>query len=94
MHKIALKLGWSQNKGPMISCKACSVRKAKKLAINKHVDDSKKATRAGRRKFSYLGMMKASQEVGITVTKIGTLSWICWSFTVPRVLLWNHVQET
>ena len=32
----------------IIPCKACSVGKAKQLAINKHVDDSKKAMRAGK----------------------------------------------
>ena len=28
-HKIALELGWSLMKGPMVPCKACSVWKAK-----------------------------------------------------------------
>ena len=35
-HKIALELGWPLKKGPMMPCKACSVRKVGQLAINKH----------------------------------------------------------
>ena len=38
-------------KGPMMPCQACSVVKAKQLAINKNVDDSIKATSAGERIF-------------------------------------------
>ena len=52
----------------MIPYKACSAGKPKKLAINKHVDDSMKATRATKRIFSDLVMIKALQDCGITIT--------------------------
>ena len=42
-------------------CKACLVEKSKQLAINKNVDDSKIATRAGKRIFSHLATIKALQ---------------------------------
>ena len=45
---IALELGWFLKKGPVTPFKACLVRKAKQLAINKHVVDIKKAMRAGK----------------------------------------------
>ena len=67
-HNIVLELGFSLKKGLMIPCKACSVRKAKQLSINKHVDDSKKATRAGKRTLSDLAISKALQDMGITIT--------------------------
>ena len=67
MHKISLELGWPLKKGPMMSCKACSVRKARQLVINKHVDNCKKATRADKRIFSDLATIKAPQESGITI---------------------------
>ena len=60
-HQIALELGLFLQKGPMIPCKACSVRKAKQLTINKHMDDSKKATRAGKRIFSDLVTIKTAR---------------------------------
>ena len=41
--------------------KACSVRKSKQLANNKHMDDSKKATRAD------LVTIKSPQDSGITI---------------------------
>ena len=50
-NKIALELGWPLKKGLMMPCKACSVRKVRQLAINKHMDNRKKATRAGKRIF-------------------------------------------
>ena len=66
--KIVLELGWPLKKGLMMPCKACSVRKAKQLVINNHVDDSKKATRASKRIFSDLVMIKAPQDSGIVAT--------------------------
>ena len=39
--------------------KACSVRKAKQLAINKHMDNRKKAMRAGKKICSDLATIKA-----------------------------------
>ena len=65
---IALELGWSLKKGPMIPCKGCLVRKAKQLVIKKHLDNNKKATRAGKRIFLDLVMIKVPQESGITIT--------------------------
>ena len=67
-HKIALELGWSLKKAPMIPCKACLVGKANQLVINKHVDDSKKTTRAGKRTFSDLVTIKLPQDSSITIT--------------------------
>ena len=49
-------------------CKAYSIRKMRQLVVNKHVDDSKKATRAGKRKFSNFATIKAPQDSGITIT--------------------------
>ena len=66
-----IRLHWNWD-GPeeMIdyTCKACSVRKAKQLAINKHMDVSKKSTRAGKRIFLDLATMKAPQDSGIIIT--------------------------
>ena len=39
--KNALELEWSLKKEPMMPLEACSVGKAKQLAINKYVDNSK-----------------------------------------------------
>ena len=61
-------MGWSLKKGPMIPCKACSVGKAKQLVINKHVDDSKKATKVSKRILSDLAMIEMSQDNGVTIT--------------------------
>ena len=36
--------------------------------VNKYVDNSKKATRAGKKIFSDLAMIKAPQDSGITIT--------------------------
>ena len=47
--RIALELGWSLKKGLMMPLKACSIGKARQLVVNKHVDNCKKATRAGER---------------------------------------------
>ena len=47
---------------------SCSVGKINPLAINKHVDDNKKATRAGKRIFSDLATIKVPQDSGITIT--------------------------
>ena len=47
---------------------ACSFRKAIQLVVNKHVDDSKKAMRAGKRIFSDLATIKAPQDSGIIIT--------------------------
>ena len=52
----------------MIPCKACSVEKVRQLVVNKYVDNSKKATRAGKKIFSDLAMIKAPQDSGITIT--------------------------
>ena len=49
-------------------CEACSVGKARQLVINKHLDDSKKAMRAGKRIFLALAMIKSPQDSGITIT--------------------------
>ena len=43
-HRIALELGLPLEKGQMMICKICSIGKARQLAVNKHVDDSKKTT--------------------------------------------------
>ena len=51
-----------------MSCKACSVKKAKRLATNKHVNNNKKVTRASKRILSDLEMIKAPQDSGITIT--------------------------
>ena len=42
-HRIALELVWPLKKELMMPCKACLIGKARQLAVNKHVDDSKKA---------------------------------------------------
>ena len=63
MHKIALKFGWSLEKGLMIPHKACLVRKAKQLAINKHGDNSKKAKRARRKIFSTVQQLRCHKIV-------------------------------
>ena len=42
-------------------------QKAKQLAINKYMDDSKKAMRADKRIFSDLATIKAQQDSGITI---------------------------
>ena len=49
-------------------CKACSVGTARQLVINKYVDDSKKATKAGKRIILDLTMIKAPQDSDITIT--------------------------
>ena len=96
-HKIAFELGWSLKKGPMMPCKACLFWKVRQLAINKHVENSKKTTRACKRIFLDLVMIEAPQGSGITVT--GTLLWIStegtrsWSFIVPRVTSWNQYAK-
>ena len=51
----------------MIPCKACSVGKVEQFTINKHMKDSKKATRAGKRIFSDLVIIKAPQDSDITI---------------------------
>ena len=66
--KIVLEWGWFLKKGPMLPCEACSVSKAKQLAINKNMDNSKKATRAGKRIFSDLATIKVPQGSGTTTT--------------------------
>ena len=45
-HRIALELGWPLKKELIMPCKARPIRKARQLVVNKHVEDSKKATRA------------------------------------------------
>ena len=50
-HRVALKLGWPFKKGFMMPCEACSIGKVKQLVINRHVDNRKKATKAGKRFF-------------------------------------------
>ena len=52
----------------MMPCKACSVRKAKQLAINKDVGKSNKATRAGERIFSDLATIMTLQDSSIGIT--------------------------
>ena len=66
--QIELELGWSLKKGPMMPCTFSSVGKAKQLMTNKHLDASKKATRAGKRVFSDLATIKLPQDSGITIT--------------------------
>ena len=56
---IEMELGWPLKKGPMMPCKACSIGKLRQLVVNKPVDNSKKAMRAGERIFSNLAMIKA-----------------------------------
>ena len=51
-----------------MSCKASSIGKAGQLAINKHVDNSKKAARTGERIFSDVATIKALQDSGIIIT--------------------------
>ena len=51
----------------MIPWKAYSIGKAKQLAINKHMDKSKKAMRAGKRIFYDLATIKAPKDSGITI---------------------------
>ena len=48
-------------------CKAFSIGKARQLAMNKHVDDSKKATRAGESIFSDLATIKVPHDNGIHI---------------------------
>ena len=67
-HGIELEFGWPLKKGPMMPCKACSIRKARQLVVNKHVDDSKKAMTAVKRIFSDLATIKAPQDSAITIT--------------------------
>ena len=67
IHKIALEIRRSLKKGLLMPCKASSVGKAKQLVLNKHLDDSKKAMRAGERIFSYIAMIKVPQDSGITI---------------------------
>ena len=67
MHRIALEMGSLLKKELMMPCKACSIGKARQLGVNKHVDNSK-ATRASKRIFSDLAIIKASQDSGITIT--------------------------
>ena len=55
-------------KGPMTPCKTCLIRKAKQFTNNKQVDNSKKATRSGKRIFSCLVTINAPGESGITIT--------------------------
>ena len=52
----------------MIPREACLVGKVRQLVINKHMDNSKKATRSGKRIFSDLAMIKVPQHSGITIT--------------------------
>ena len=66
--KIALELGWFLKKGLMMPFEACSIVTVKQLVFNKHMDDSKKATKAGKRIFSDLATIKASWDSGITIT--------------------------
>ena len=51
----------------MMPCEDCSTGKVRQLAINKDVDDSKKATRAGKRILSDLARTKAPEDSGITI---------------------------
>ena len=51
LHIISLKLGWPVKNGSIVPCEARSIEKAKQLVINKNVDDSKKAKRAGKEYF-------------------------------------------
>ena len=51
-----------------MSCKACSMGKAKQLAINEHVDNGKKTTRAGERIFSDVVTIEAPQDSDTTIT--------------------------
>ena len=44
--RIALELGWPLKKGPMMPYKACSIGNARRLVVNKHVDNSKIPMRA------------------------------------------------
>ena len=52
-------MGTVFKKGQILSCKACPVRKAKQLAINEHVENRQKATRAGEKICSDLVATKA-----------------------------------
>ena len=53
----------------MIPCESCSIGNAKQYAINKHVNNNKKAMRTGERIFSDLVTIKTPQESSITITK-------------------------
>ena len=68
IHRIALEFGWPLKEGPVMPCKTCSIRKARQLVVNKHVDNSKKATKAGERIFSDSTTFKVPQDSGITIT--------------------------
>ena len=70
----------------MMLCKACSIGKAKQLAINKHVDDSKKVTRSWER-------MSQGRQHKIAVLlqpiKIGTF----WWYTEYQELQYYHTKS-
>ena len=53
-----------------MTCQACLIGKAKQLAINEHVDDGNKVTRAEERIFSDLATIKAPQDGSITITNV------------------------
>ena len=73
-HKIALELGWSAKKGKMITCKACSVGKAKQLAINKHINNSKKVQELVKEYFQIWQQLRHHKTVVLpSLIKTGTL---------------------
>ena len=70
----------------MMPCKACSIGKAQQLAIDKHVDNSKKATK-------YLGTIKALQDSGVKTINRNwhiVMNQHTGYKAVPRVTLWNQ----
>ena len=79
-------MGLSPKKGPMIPCKACSVRKEGWLGINKHVYEIKKVTRAGKRIFSVLATIKEPQDSGITITNRN------WQIVVDQYTAYKESQ--
>ena len=67
-------------------CKACSIGKAKQLAINKHVDNSKKAARAGEKIFSDLVTVKALHDSSITIANRN------WHIVVDQYTGYNELE--
>ena len=71
-----------------MSCEACAIGKTRQLAVNKHVDDSKKATRAGEIIFSDLATIKVTQDSGITITNRN------WHTVVDQYTGYNEFKST
>ena len=85
--RVGLHWNWDGlNKGLMMPCKAYSIGKARQLAVNKHVDGSKKAKSAGERIFLDLMTIKAQQESGITITNRN------WHIVVDQYMRYKELE--